>query len=129
MFIEFDADTLKQWNSLSLEQRKHALLNDEVQMAVDIDIKIERNQKLIEEHKYYQVITYGKCKLISDILVSKITENEIIFSINTSEENKEYDSISIKLNEEKIIEIGNVPYSRIYRINVSNPAYGQAVEL
>ena len=39
MFIEFDSNTLEEWNSLSEEQQKQAIAEDEVQIAVNVDIK------------------------------------------------------------------------------------------
>lgn len=127
MFIEFDSNALKEWNSLPEEQKEQAIAEDEVQTAVNIDIKIESHQKLSEEHKYYQATTYGK--LINDITISSINEEETVLSIKTFKGNNESESISIKTDEEKVVEVGNSPYTSIYRIKVSNIKYGQVVEL
>ena len=127
MFIEFDSNTLEEWNRLSEAQQKQAIVEDEVQIAVNIDIKIESHQKIAEEHKYYQVTTYGR--LINDITISSISEEETVLSVKTFKGNNDYVSISIKTNEEKTIEIGNIPYTSIYRIKVYDIKYGRVVEL
>ena len=127
MFIEFDSNTLEKWNSLSKEEQKQAIVEDEVQIAVNVDIKIESHQKVLEEHKYYQAITYGR--LINDITISSITEEETVLSIKTFKGNNESESISIKTDDEKMVEVGNSPYTSIYRIKVSNIKYVQVVEL
>ncbi len=127
MFIEFDSNSLEEWNSLSEEQQKQAIAEDEVQIAVNVDIKIESHQKVSEEHKYYQATTYGR--LINDITISSITEEETVLSIKTFKSNSDSESISIKTDDEKVVEVGNSPYTSIYRIKVSNIKYGQVVEL
>lgn len=125
MFKEFDSSTLEQWNSLTKEQRNKAINEGDVQVAVDIEIKVESHQRIVEEHKYYQVCSYGNYRLINNIIVLKATEKETFFSINNDSAN----SVSIKTNEEKEFEIGKSPYTTKYRIKVSNIKYGQALEL
>lgn len=127
MFTEFDSNTLKEWNNLSKEQKLHAVSKGEVQIVANIDIKIERNQQISEEHKYYQVIE--KASLIDDILVSKISDQKTILSINTYKGNNEPELISIKTNEEKRIKIDRGIFSIIYIIRVSDIKYGQVFEL
>lgn len=125
MFKEFDSSTLEQWNSLTEEQRNKAINEGDVQVAVDIEIKVESHQRIVEEHKYYQVCSYGNYRLINNIIVLKATEKETFFSINNDSAN----NVSIKTNEEKEFEIGKSPYTTKYRIKVSNIKYGQALEL
>ena len=125
MFKEFESSTLEQWNSLTEEQRNKAINEGDVQVAVDIEIKVESHQRIVEEHKYYQVCSYGNYRLINNIIVLKITEKETFFSINNDSAN----NVSIKTNEEKEFEIGKSPYATKYRIKVSNIKYGQALEL
>lgn len=125
MFKEFDLSTLEQWDSLTEEQRTKAIIEDDVQVAVDIDIKVESHQRIIEEHKYYQVCSSGNYRLINNITIFKITEKEIIFSIPNFCDN----NVSIKIDEEKEFEIGQSPYMIKYRIRVSNVKYGSVLEL
>ncbi len=128
MFIEFEHDILEQWNSLSNEEKEKALEEDEVQIAINVDIKVESHHKISEEHKYYQVT--NQMRLINDILIFDINEQETTFSIKTFNGNDEPKLISIKTNEEKEIEVGmHKPYTSIYRIKVSDIKYGNIVEL
>lgn len=128
MFVEFESDILEQWNNLSKEQKEKALKNDEVQIAVNVDIKIESHHKILEEHKYYQVI--NQSKLLNDVWISNVNEQETTFLIDTYKNNGEKELIYVKTNEEKTIEIGaHKLYTRIYRIKVTNIKYGNVVEL
>ena len=129
MFIEFNNEELMKWNSLTSEQKTSAIQNGEVQLATDVSIVIENNGRITEEHKYYQTTTFGNTKLINDIVVSKVKENEVDFSIITYQDNDEPVAITINVNEEKEIEVGFEPFSSIYKINVSNIKYGRIVEL
>lgn len=126
MFKEFDPNSLEQWNNLTENERIKAIEDDEVQLAVDIEITIESHHKIVEEHKYYQVCSYGNVELINGIVVLKSTPQETIFKMNI---NNDSNAFTIKTGEEKEIEIGQTPYTSIYRIRVSNIRYGQALEL
>ena len=126
MFKEFDPNALEQWNNLTEAERIKAIEDDEVQLAVDIEITIESHHKIVEEHKYYQVCSYGNVELINGIVVLKSTPQETIFKMNI---NNDSNAFTIKTGEEKEIEIGQTPYTSIYRIRVSNIRYGQALEL
>ena len=126
MFKEFDPNALEQWNNLTEAERIKAIEEDEVQIAVDIEITIESHHKIVEEHKYYQVCSYGNVELINGIVVLKSTPQETIFKMNI---NNDSNAFTIKTCEEKEIEIGQTPYTSIYRIRVSNIRYGQALEL
>ena len=126
MFKEFDPNSLEQWNNLTENERIKAIEDDEVQLAVDIEITIESHHKIVEEHKYYQVCSYGNVELINGIVVLKSTPQETIFKMNI---NNDSNAFTIKTGEEKVIEIGQTPYTAIYRIRVSNIRYGQALEL
>ena len=126
MFKEFDPNSLEQWNNLTENERIKAIEDDEVQLAVDIEITIESHHKIVEEHKYYQVCSYGNVELINGIVVLKSTPQETIFKMNI---NNDSNTFTIKTGEEKEIEIGQTPYTSIYRIRVSNIRYGQALEL
>ena len=127
MFKEFDSNVLEQWNNLTEDEKIKAIENDEVQIAVDIEITIENHHKIVEEHKYYQVCSYGNTELINGIFVLKSTPQETNFKININGDNSS--TFTIKTGEEKEIEIGQTPYTSIYRIRVSNIRYGQALEL
>lgn len=122
MFKELDLSELEQWNNFTEEQKNKAINEDEIQVAVDIEIKVESHQKIVEEHKYYQVCSYGNYRLINSIIVVKTTDKETVFSIND-------DSISVKTGEEKEFEIGKNPYSTRYIIKVSNVKFGRILEL
>lgn len=125
MFIEFDNNTLEEWNNLSDEEKKQKIAEDNVQIAVNVDIKIESHNKVLEEHKYYQVTSH--LNLINDIIISSVSEQETTISIKNF--NNEDELITIKTDEESTIEIGPSPYKRIYRIKVSNVKYGRILEL
>lgn len=125
MFVEFDSDTLREWNGLTEEEKERSILNDEVQVAVDVAITIENNNRVVEEHKYYQVC--NNTKLINNISILKISVEETTFSINTHDDSKRL--IAVKLEEERNIDIGNIPYLNVYKIKVSNIKYGKIVEL
>ncbi len=127
MFKEFDSSALEQWKSFSSDERKDALDKGEVQIAINIEIKIESHQKIYEEHKYYQVTT--GFRLINDIIISSISEKETILSVKTFKSNNKPELISIKTNEEKVIENGSIPYNSIYKIKVSDITYGMILEL
>jgi len=129
MFIEFNPNELEKWNDLSEEQKARLIDADEVQLVIDIDIKIENHKKISEEHKYYQVFTYGNCKLINDIVVSKITEKETLLYINMGNGNDEPTSLLVKNNEQKSIQIGNKSSSSIYNIYIHNVKFGRVLEL
>ena len=126
MFKEFDYNALEKWNNLTEEEKMKAIEEDKVQIAVDIEITIESHHKIVEEHKYYQVCSYGNVELINGIVVLKSTPQETIFKMNI---NNDSNAFTIKTGEEKEIEIGQTPYTSIYRIRVSNIRYGQALEL
>ena len=126
MFKEFDPNALEQWNNLTENERIKAIEDDEVQIAVDIEITIESHHKIVEEHKYYQVCSYGNVELINGIVVLKSTPQETIFKMNI---NNDSNAFTIKTGEEKEIETGQTPYTSIYRIRVSNIRYGQVLEL
>ena len=125
MFIEFNLETLQEWNKLSFEEKEKAILNDEVQVAVDICIEIGNHNKIFERHEYFQV--FDNYKLINDISILKITDREIDFSIKSNGDSKNL--ITMKPNAIKTFETGTKPYSSIYQIKVSNVKYGKIVEL
>ena len=127
MFKEFDPNALEQWNNLTEAERIKAIEKDEVQIAVDVEITIESHHKIVEEHKYYQVCSYGNVELINGIVVLKSTSQETTFKMNINNDNT--NTFSIKIGEEKVIELGQTPYRTIYRIRVLNIRYGQALEL
>ncbi len=124
MFVEFDSSALQEWNSLSIEQQQQRIANYDVQIAVDVEIKIERNQKIVEEHKYYHVTS--DMRLINDMLISSINNEEVVFSIDMYNKSN---LIPVKLNEEKTIEIGFSPYNFTLKIKVCDMKYGRIVEL
>jgi len=125
MFVEFDSVTLKEWNKLPAEEKEKAILNNEIQIAADICIEIWDHNKIFEKHEYFQAC--DSHKLINDIIVLKITDQGVDFSIKTNEDSKNL--VTIKPNVDKIIEIGTKPYLNIYKIKVSNIKYGKIVEL
>ena len=127
MFKEFDYNALEKWNNLTEEEKMKAIEEDKVQIAVDIEIAIESHNKILEEHKYYQVCSYGNIELINGIVVLKSTPQETIFKMNIN--NNDSNAFTIKTGEEKVIEIGKTPYTTIYRIKVSKIRYGKALEL
>lgn len=126
MFKEFDEVELEKWNGLSEEERKQYIEKDDVQLAINVDIKIESHGIVAEEHKYYHVFSQGI--LIHDIRVISINEQETVFSIKTFN-NEMPETFSVKTNEEKSIEVGYSPYKHIYKIKVSNITYGRVLEL
>lgn len=129
MFREFNSNELKEWNSLSEEQQKQAITECYVDIAVNIEIRIERSQKVLEEHKYYQATKYSN--LIYNIDISSINNQEITLSWEhfKDKDNDKNNSISIKIGEEKAIEVGYSPFTRVYRIKISDIKYGVVREL
>ncbi len=127
MFKEFDDNGMEKWNNLTESERIKAIEEDIVQIAVDIEITIESHNKIVEEHKYYQVCSYGNIELINGIVVLKSTPQETMFKMNIN--NNDSKDFTIKTGEEKEIEIGQTTYRTIYRIKVSKIRYGKALDL
>ena len=123
MFVEFDKETTVRWNNMSYAERQKAILNEDVYVAVNIQVAVERRGRIFEEHKYYQVYECGNVELADGIRVIKITDKEVVFKI------KNTNVINISIGEEKTIENNDNFYSCNYRISISDIKYGQIVEL
>lgn len=127
MFFEFSPSDLEKWNNLSLKQQKQLLEEQKVELSATIEIKIESHNQLLEEHKYYQVI--DDRQMINGIMMDNINMGEIELSINTFDNSEELENIIVKLNEEKIVEIGMKPYQYIFKIKLLEIKYGRILEL
>lgn len=119
MFRELNQKELEEWNKLTPEQKEEEINNKNVQIAVDVEIKLEVFNKIVEEHKFYQVSLFLERNLIDNVNILGSTENESFFSINGID-----DKVSIKTNETKEFEVGKPPYVCKYIIKVSNVTYG-----
>lgn len=127
MFREFNEEKMSKWNGLSLVQQRELLDDEEVELAVTLEIKIEKCGRTIEEHKYYQVTNHTK--LLNEFTITDIKEEETVISLKTSNEKNNYELISLKPNEEKIIKLGISPYTFFYKIKITDIKYGKVFSL
>ena len=130
MFFEFNDNELKWWNDLSNEEKKRLMENYEVDLAVDIEIIKKSSERILEEHKFYQMSQVKPCELIDGIVLNKVYEDSVEFIISVFH-NSDIDKkqISVKLNEEKSFDSGFEPYTIHYIVKVSNLKYGTVREL
>ena len=104
--------------------KKKKINNKNVQIAVDVEIKVESHNKYVEEHKFYRGACFVDWNLIDNVNILGSTENESFFSINGID-----DKVSIKTNETKEFEVGKPPFVGKYIIKVSNVTYGFLLDL
>ncbi len=128
MFIEFEPEILERWNHLSDDERQRAISEGDVDIAATVEIILEAHGEIDQEHKYYHVTRYSKL-LGGDITINSITEQEIIFYFKNAREDGESERFSVKIGEEKLIQVGRAPYVTTYKIKAYNLSYGQIMEL
>ena len=127
MFKEFNDEEMRKWNNLSDVQQREILSEGEIQLAVTLEIKLERNGKITEEHKFYQVPNHTK--LLNNITIADIKEEEATMSLQTPNKNSNYELITLKPNEEKVIKLGVSPYIMTYKIKIADIKYGKVFSL
>ena len=127
MFKEFNDEEMSKWNNLSDVQQREILSEGEIQLAVTLEIKLERNGKITEEHKFYQVPNHTK--LLNNITIADIKEEEATMSLQTPNQNSNYELITLKPNEEKVIKLGVSPYIMTYKIKIADIKYGKVFSL